>query len=85
MASAKTKAPTRPETRAQSAASATTNAPAAEPAIKSLIVTAKVAGFRRAGRAWGTTAETVSTDEFSDEQIEALLAEPMLDVVAVTE
>lgn len=40
-------------------------------------------GFRRAGRAWSTEAETVSIDEFSDEQLEQLVAEPMLSVTFV--
>ena len=54
------------------------------PAVaQALIVRSKVHGFRRAGRAWGSEPETVPADEFSAEQIEALLADPMLDVAVV--
>ena len=49
----------------------------------SLVVSSKVEGFRRAGRAWSRTAETVSIDGFTSEQVTALLGEPMLDVVVV--
>ena len=56
-----------------------------EPVAKALIVSAKAEGFRRAGRRWTAEAQTVSVDEFSQEQIEALLGEPMLDVVVVAE
>lgn len=55
------------------------------PVVNALIVTAKVEGFRRAGRAWSKAPETVSAGELSDAQIEALLAEQMLDVVVVAE
>lgn len=51
--------------------------------IVALTVTSKVEGFRRAGRPWSKTAETVPVDSLSDEQVSALLAEPMLDVVPV--
>jgi hypothetical protein len=40
-------------------------------------------GFRRAGRAWSTTEETVSVDDFTDAQIKQLMTEPMLVVVSV--
>ena len=50
-------------------------------AALALTICSKVHGFRRAGRAWSTTAEIVSANEFTEEQVEALLAEPMLDVV----
>ena len=43
-----------------------------------ITVKAKLAGFRRAGRAWGVEAQTVSLDDFSLEQVEALFSEPML-------
>ena len=42
-----------------------------------------VAGFRRAGRAWPAEEVTVSADEFTAEQIEQILAEPMLVVIVV--
>lgn len=54
-------------------------------AAKALIVSAKAEGFRRAGRRWTVEAQTVDIVDFSQEQIEALLGEPMLDVVVVTE
>lgn len=50
-----------------------------------LIVSSKVEGFRRAGRAWSKAKDTVSIDEFTTEQVEALLGESMLDVVVVAE
>lgn len=56
-----------------------------EPVAKALIVKAKADGFRRAGRRWSATEETVSIDAFTDDQVQALLAEPMLDVVVVAE
>jgi len=56
-----------------------------DPVVHSLIVSAKVDGFRRAGRRWGATPETVSADVFTKAQIEALLAEPMLSVVVVAD
>lgn len=49
--------------------------------VKSFIVSAKAEGFRRAGRAWSKAATTVSAGDLTDAQIEALLGEPMLDVV----
>ena len=52
---------------------------------QALIVRSKVPGFRRAGRAWGTEAETVDCAEFTDAQVEALLSEPLLDVVVVAD
>lgn len=54
-----------------------------EPVATALIVSSKVEGFRRAGRPWSREAQTVSIDEFSLEQIEALLAEQMLAVTVV--
>lgn len=52
---------------------------------KALTVSAKTEGFRRAGRRWTVEAQTVDIDDFSQEQIEALLGEPMLDVLVVAE
>lgn len=54
-------------------------------AATALIVSAKAEGFRRAGRRWTVEAQTVDIDDFSQEQIEALLGEPMLDVLVVAE
>lgn len=51
--------------------------------ITHLVVRAVQPGFRRGGRAWGAEEVTVDAKEFSAEQIEALLAEPMLVVVPV--
>lgn len=59
--------------------------PAAEPVVSAFIVTAQVDGFRRAGRAWSREATRVSADEFSADEIAALLAEPMLDVLPVAD
>jgi hypothetical protein len=50
---------------------------------ESLIITSKVEGFRRAGRAWSKSPTTVLVSELSDEQIEQLTAEPMLEVAVV--
>ncbi|MEW5893376.1 MAG: HI1506-related protein [Pseudomonadota bacterium] len=56
---------------------------AAEVKVDKLVVRSLSAGFRRAGRAWPAEEVTVSTDEFTAEQIEQLLAEPMLVVLPV--
>lgn len=48
-----------------------------------IVVAAMKDGFRRAGRAWSKEPTTVSLDEFTREQIEALATEPML-AVALT-
>lgn len=55
------------------------------PVAKALIVKAKADGFRRAGRRWSATEETVSIADFTAEQVKALRGEPMLDVVVVAE
>lgn len=54
-------------------------------ALARLSVCARQAGFRRAGRAWPAEAVIVEADEFTEAQIEQLLAEPMLVVKPVTE
>lgn len=41
-------------------------------------------GFRRAGRAWSGVETTVPIKEFTDEQVAALEAEPLLTVKRVT-
>lgn len=51
--------------------------------VSRLQVRALKAGFRRAGRAWPAEETTVSVDEFTAEQIEQLLAEPMLVVLPI--
>lgn len=55
------------------------------PAVTHLLVVAKKEGFRRAGRAWSAAETKVAVDEFTDQQILDLAAEPMLDVVFVAE
>lgn len=54
-----------------------------DPVVTHLLVSAKKAGFRRAGRAWRTEPTEVSVDGLSEAQVEQLLAEPMLTVVPV--
>ena len=56
---------------------------AAEVKADKLIVRSLVSGFRRAGRAWPAEEVTVNADEFTAEQIEQILAEPMLVVIVV--
>lgn len=58
---------------------------AAEIKVSKLLVRSQVAGFRRAGRAWPAEEVTVAASEFTAEQIEQLLAEPMLVVLPVAE
>lgn len=48
-----------------------------------LSIRALRAGFRRAGRAWPAEEVTVAVDEFTAEQVEQLLAEPMLVVMPI--
>lgn len=48
--------------------------------IPGLRISALAAGFRRAGRAWGTEATDVPASEFDKAQIAALKAEPGLRV-----
>lgn len=51
--------------------------------IEKLIVVSAVDGFRRAGRAWSKEATEVLAEDLTDEQLEALLNEPMLTVTPV--
>lgn len=51
-----------------------------DPVATHVVVVARWEGFRRAGRAWRIEPTTVAVDEFSDEQLEALLGEPALSV-----
>lgn len=62
-------------------AHATTSDEAGAIAPTHLVVRALTPGFRRAGRAWGVEEVTVPIGEFSDAQVEALLAEPELVVL----
>ena len=50
-----------------------------------ITVTAKRDGFRRGGRAWSTTPETLCLDELTEEQLDTLVADPNLVVVVSTE
>jgi hypothetical protein len=52
--------------------------------IEGLRVTSRTEGFRRAGRAWSQTPIELPSSDFTDEQIEALKADPML-VVEIIE
>lgn len=53
------------------------------PVAERMIVTARVHGFRRAGRAWSATPTEVPVAEFSAAELQALAAEPLLDVAFV--
>lgn len=53
--------------------------------VGKLVVRSLSAGFRRAGRAWPAEEVTVAASEFTAEQIEQLLAEPMLVVLPAAE
>ena len=46
-----------------------------------LVIKSLRPGFRRAGRAWPAEEVTVAVEDFTAEQIEALLAEPLLVVI----
>lgn len=48
-----------------------------------LRISAKAAGFRRAGRAWGVSPEDVLVSDFTKQQVADLKAEPMLSVVEI--
>lgn len=66
----------------------TTKKPAAalavDAAVTHLVVQAKRDGFRRAGRSWPAEQTVVSVDEFDEDQVSELLAEPQLIVVPST-
>lgn len=92
---AKKTAPAKPHTtKADEAATAAAPAPdqtqehagAGEaPVAVAIIVTAKTEGFRRAGRAWSRTPTRVEIDELTEGQLDALVAETMLDVTFLAE
>ncbi|WP_300335635.1 HI1506-related protein [Accumulibacter sp.] len=52
---------------------------------KVIVVRALAEGFRRAGRSWTRAPTRLAADALSSDQIEALRAEPMLDVRIVEE
>lgn len=51
--------------------------------VAAIIVTSEVEGFRRAGRVWSRTPTEVAIEEMADKALEALLAEPLLQVTFV--
>lgn len=51
---------------------------AGQPATRALSVTAKVDGFRRAGRAWAKTETIVPLHELADEHVDQIMSDPML-------
>jgi hypothetical protein len=57
-------------------------APAREP-IAVLIVTPHADGYRRAGRAWTREPTRVARDALSDEQLQALQDDPLIDLQVV--
>lgn len=52
--------------------------------VTHLQVRSLVAGFRRAGRAWPAEDVTVDVGEFTVEQVEQLVSEPMLVVLPIS-
>lgn len=59
--------------------------PAAPVAVVAFLVRARREGFRRAGRAWSAASTRVEAAWLTADQVAALLAEPMLEVVGVAE
>ena len=58
-------------------------APASVRTVHGIRVTAKVNGFRRAGRAWTTGAVEMPVSEFTKAQLAQIRAEPMLVVTDI--
>lgn len=56
-----------------------------EPVVTAYLVKAKRDGFRRAGRAWSKAETRVEAADLTDDQVDAILSEPRLDVVVVAE
>ncbi len=69
--------------KAAAASGASSNNPGTVKKVNALRVTSKRDGFRRAGRAWSKEATVVSMAELSEEQIEQIKGEPMLDVAEI--
>lgn len=65
--------------KVEEAPSTTVKPPARK--LPALRIRSKTAGFRRAGRAWGTEAQDVPLSEFTKEQLAQLRAEANLVVV----
>lgn len=78
-------APAEAEVIVRRAGHVPTVSPLGDVAAKTLIVTARTDGFRRAGRAWSSEPTEVEVAALSEAQIAALLAEPELAVVVVAE
>jgi len=53
-------------------------APAVDAGVTHLVVQARRDGFRRAGRAWPAEPTVVEIDDFTEDQVGELLAEPQL-------
>jgi hypothetical protein len=51
--------------------------------VPGLRVSAKTAGFRRGGRAWGAESEDVVASDFTKAQLEQIKAEPRLVVLDI--
>ena len=71
----------RTETSPEGESTAAETRPGTGNVVAQLIVSAKVEGFRRAGRAWPAEQTVVPIDEFTEDQVHELLAEPQLVVV----
>lgn len=59
-------------------------AEAEEPIITNLLITSRREGFRRAGRPWSATPTLVEAQAFTEDQVKALLGEPLLEVLPMT-
>jgi hypothetical protein len=53
--------------------------------VTAFLVSAKRDGFRRANRSWRKEQTRVPVDELSEDEVAAIMAEPMLDVVSVVD
>lgn len=81
-------APPAPEqTQEHAGAGETQAAPAKKGSteIVAYLVVSQVEGFRRAGRSWPRVQTRIEVAELSDDDIDALFAEPMLSIVGVSE
>lgn len=78
-------ASTEPVTQAEPIVETPAASPEGDPVVTALLVTARHDGFRRAGRSWSRQPTRVEIEELSEAEIAVLYAEPLLDVVGVTE
>lgn len=53
--------------------------------VTAFLVVSKRDGFRRAGRAWPKTETRIEADELSEDQVAAIMDEPMLTVMSVVD